>query len=652
MKEKTISLDYLTLLSDEYPTIQSVGSEIINLSAILNLPKGTEHFLSDLHGEYEAFLHVLKNASGVIKNKIDLLFGDSMSDKEKNELATLIYYPERKLYYLNQTNPLSDDWYDVTLTRLSEISRLISSKYTRSKVRKAMPKEFSYIMEELLHNHKSEINKHEYYQGIIRSVIDIGFAEELIIAFCALIRRLAIDHLHILGDIFDRGPRADIIMDELIGYHSIDMQWGNHDIEWIGAASGHTALIANVVRNSLRYNNFDVLEIGYGINTRPLANFAMEAYKDDPCQSFMPLDSHKHVIQGSDSLLAARMHKAISVIQFKLEGAIIKNHPEYNMSDRIMLENIDYDNNLLMLNGESYPLNDSHFPTVSKNDPLKLTAEEEAVIKSLKRSFLHSEKLQKHIRFMLNHGGMYKIYNGNLLFHGCIPLDDNGCLAEMKLEGETLKGRSYLDKADKYVREAYFSDDKDKDTDFLWYLWCGSLSPLYGKEKLATFESYFTNDKSLLKEEKNPYYRFNNKEKICAMILSEFSLDEKKGHIINGHVPVKTKKGESPVKANGRLYVIDGGFSKAYHSTTGISGYTLINNSYGFSITAHHSFTSLNHVIEEDFDLHSDKVMIEEFPERMRVLDTDNGKRIAERIKVLKALLEAYRKGYIREKIK
>ncbi len=652
MKEKFISPDYLMLLSDEYPTIQSVGAEIINLSAILNLPKGTEHFLSDLHGEYEAFLHVLKNASGVIKNKIDILFESSVTEEEKNELATLIYYPEQKLYFLNQNHRATDLWYEVTLTRLSEISRLISSKYTRSKVRKAMPKEFSYIMEELLHNHISEINKHEYYKGIIRSVIDIGFAEELIVAFSALIRRLAIDHLHILGDIFDRGPRADIIMDELIGYHSIDMQWGNHDIEWIGASAGNDALIANVVRNSLRYNNFDVLEIGYGINTRTLTNFAMETYKDDPCLNFMPLDSHKHVIQEGDSPLAAKMHKAISVIQFKLEGKIIENHPEYGMNDRIMLKNIDYDNNVITIDGEKYPLTDSFFPTVDKNNPLSLTKEEEAVIKSLRRSFLHSEKLHKHIRFMLNHGGMYKIYNGNLLFHGCIPLNEKGNLAEFPFDGKTLKGREYLDAADKYVREAYLSDNKDKETDFLWYLWCGSLSPLYGKEKLTTFEGYFTNDKKLLKEEKNPYYKFNNKEKICAMILKDFSLDPSKGHIINGHVPVKTKKGESPVKAGGRLYVIDGGFSKAYHSTTGISGYTLINNSYGFSITAHQDFTSLNDVIEKDFDLHSDKVMIEEFPKRMRVSDTDNGKRIAERIKVLKALLEAYRKGYIREKIK
>ncbi len=652
MKEKFISPEYLMLLSDEYPTIEAVGAEIINLSAILNLPKGTEHFLSDLHGEYEAFLHVLKNASGVIKNKIDILFENSISQEEKDELATLIYYPEQKLYFLSQSHRTDNSWYEVTLTRLSEISRLISSKYTRSKVRKAMPKEFSYIMEELLHNHISEINKHEYYKGIIRSVVDIGFAEELIVAFSALIRRLAIDHLHILGDIFDRGPRADIIMDELIGYHSIDMQWGNHDIEWIGAAAGNEALIANVVRNSLRYNNFDVLEMGYGINTRTLSSFATEIYKDDPCLNFMPLDSDKHVIQGSDSLLAARMHKAISIIQFKLEGKIIENHPEYGMNDRIMLKNTDFDNNSLVIDGVSYPLNDSLFPTIDKKDPLKLTGEEEAVIKSLKRSFLHSEKLQKHIRFMLNHGGMYKIYNGNLLFHGCIPLDEKGNLAEINIEGETLKGKAYLDMADKYVREAYLSSDNNKETDFLWYLWCGSLSPLYGKEKLATFEGYFTNEKKLLKEEKNPYYKLNNKEKICSMILSEFSLNPKTGHIINGHVPVKTKKGESPVKAGGRLYVIDGGFSKAYHSTTGISGYTLINNSYGFSITAHQDFTGLTDVIEKDSDLHSDKVMIEEFPERMRVMDTDNGKRIAERIKVLKALLSAYRKGYIREKIK
>ena len=651
MNEIIKNLDYLTLLSKDYPTIKSVGAEIINLSAILNLPKGTEHFMSDLHGEYEAFLHVLKNASGVIKTKINMLFGDSMSDKEKEMLATLVYYPERKLYYLKQKKVITDKWYEETLEHLSSLCRLVSSKYTRSKVRKAMPREFSYIMEELLHTPEAEINKHEYYAEIIRSVIETGFAEEMITALCVLIRRLSVDHLHILGDVFDRGPRADIIMDELLGYHSIDMQWGNHDIEWIGAASGNGALICNVIRNSLRYNNFDVLEIGYGINTRMLSAFATEAYKDDSCESFMPLDSEKHVIKGRDAGLTAKMHKAISVIQFKLEGMIIKKHPEYNMDERAMLGDIDYEKGEIIIGGKAYALTDKSFPTVDRENPFKLTKEEEKVVKALKRSFLHSEKLQKHIRFMINNGGMYKIFNGNLLFHGCIPLDESGALAKINIDGEILSGKAYLDKADKMVREAFFSKDEEK-TDFLWYLWCGKLSPLYGKDKSAAFEGYFINEKALLHEEKNPYYRFNDKEEICRMILSEFSLDPESGHIINGHVPVKRKKGESPVKAGGKLYVIDGGFSKAYRKTTGIAGYTLISNSYGFSITEHQSFTSLADVIEKDFDLHSDKIMIEEFPQRMMVGDTDNGKKIAERREILKELLEAYKKGYISERTK
>ncbi len=651
MNEITEKLDYLTLLSKDYPTIKAVGAEIINLSAILNLPKGTEHFVSDLHGEYEAFLHVLKNASGVIKTKINMLFASEMSDKEKEQLATLVYYPERKLYYLKQKKVITPEWYETTLERLSAICRLVSSKYTRSKVRKAMPREFSYIMEELLHTPEAEINKHEYYAEIIRSVIETGFAEEMIIALCVLIRRLSVDHLHILGDVFDRGPRADIIMEELIGYHSIDMQWGNHDIEWIGAASGNEALICNVVRNSLRYNNFDVIEIGYGINTRMLSSFATEVYKDDLCENFMPLDSEKHVMKGRDAGLTAKMHKAISVIQFKLEGKIIEKHPEYDMSDRVMLKKIDYENGEIAIGGKTYSLTDKSFPTVDRENPLKLTKEEEKVMKSLKRSFLHSEKLQKHIRFMINNGGMYKIFNGNLLFHGCIPMNEAGGLSKFKIGEEILSGKAYLDKADKLVREAYFSKEEEK-TDFLWYLWCGKLSPLYGKEKSAAFETYFTGEKQLLSEEKNPYYRYNDNEEICRMILSEFSLNPDSGHIINGHVPVKRKKGESPIKAGGKLYVIDGGFSKAYRKTTGIAGYTLISNSYGFSITEHQSFTSIADVIEKDFDLHSDKIMIEEFPKRMMVGDTDNGKRIAERREILKELLEAYKKGYISERTK
>ncbi len=648
--EQNYSLDYLELLAKDYPTIKAVSVEIINLQAILNLPKGTEHFVSDLHGEHEAFLHVLKNASGVIKTKIDDLYSTTVPEKDRKTLATIVYYPKQKLYYLKQNSILCKEWYTLTLYRLVELCRTVASKYTRSKVRKAIDKDFAYIIEELMHTPDSETNKHEYYSQIINSIIDIGMADEFIVAISNLIRRLSIDHLHILGDVFDRGPRADLIMDELSGYHSIDFQWGNHDIEWIGAATGNTACIANVIRNSLRYNNFDVLETGYGINTRPLANFAYEIYRDDPCESFMPLDSHKHTIHTHDAQIAAKMHKAISIIQFKLEGQIINRHPEYNMKDRNLLENVDISKGTVSINGKDYALTDTNFPTVDFNCPYTLTDGEKAVVASLKHSFLHSEKLQSHIRLMVNKGGMYKVHNGNLLFHGCIPLDKNGDFEVVDFFGNAMSGKSYLDAADKFVRESYFAKTSSEDTDFFWYLWCGSTSPLFGKEKCTTFESYFTDEPSLLKEPKNAYYRYIENPEYCSKILSEFGLDSYGAHIINGHVPVRTSAGESPVKAGGKLYVIDGGFSKPYQETTGIAGYTLINNSYGFSITKHHPFSSVADVIENDFDLHSSKIVIEQNPARCRVINTDTGADISKRIKVLTSLLTAYRKGFLSEK--
>ena len=644
--------DYLELLSNDYPTIQAVSSEIINLQAILNLPKGTEHFMSDLHGEYEAFLHVLKNASGVIKTKIDMIYSTTLSEQERKLLATIVYYPKQKLYYLKQQGMITDEWYALLLYRLIELCRVVETKYTRSKVRKAMPRDFSYILEELLHNTDSEVNKHDYYTQIIQSIIEVGRADEFIIALANLIRRLSIDHLHIIGDVFDRGPRADIIMDELLRYHSIDFQWGNHDIEWIGAAGGHTACIANVVRNSLRYNNFDVIEIGYGINTRMLANFALEVYADDSCERFMPLDSHKHTIRSGDAILTAKMHKAISVIQFKLEGQIIKNHPEYAMEDRLLLHRIDIQNKTMNIGGVDYPVTDTCFPTVDFNNPYELTAGEEKVISALRRSFLHSEKLQQHIRFMLRRGSMYKIYNGNLLFHGCIPLDENGELDTVNFFGYEMRGKEYLDIADEYVRKIYLSKSTDKDSDFVWYLWCGKKSPLFGKETFSTFEGYFTDDNELTKEQKNYYYKYISDEQTCNMIFEEFGLDKDSAHIINGHVPVKTGKGESPIKAGGKLYFIDGGFSKPYQETTGIAGYTLISNSYGFTLTAHQSFTNVNDVIENDFDLHSDKTITEHNATRKKVRDTDKGVSISHKINVLTQLLQAYKKGYISEKIK
>lgn len=649
--ESNYSLEYLELLSKDYPTIRAVSTEIINLQAILNLPKGTEHFVSDLHGEHEAFLHVLKNASGVIKTKIDDLYSTTVPEKDRKMLATIVYYPKQKLYYLKQSGLLHKEWYTLTLYRLVELCRTVASKYTRSKVRKAMDKDFAYIIEELMHTPDNETNKHEYYTQIINSIIDIDMADDFIVAISNLIRRLSIDHLHILGDVFDRGPRADLIMDELLGYHSIDFQWGNHDIEWIGAATGNNACIANVVRNSLRYNNFDVLETGYGINTRVLANFAYEVYSDDPCECFMPLDSHKHTIHTHDAFFAAKMHKAISVIQFKLEGQLINRHPEYNMAHRNLFENIDPEKATVNIQGKTYTLKDSSFPTVDFSSPYTLTDGEQNVINALRHSFLHSEKLQQHIRFMVNNGSMYKIHNGNLLFHGCIPLDGNGDFQKVDFFGSSISGKSYLDAADKFVRESYFAKKTSSDeADFFWYLWCGSASPLFGKEKCTTFESYFINDTKLLHEPKNHYYTYIENPECCSKILAEFGLESMGAHIINGHVPVKTGSGESPVKAGGKLYVIDGGFSKPYQETTGIAGYTLINNSYGFSITQHQPFSSVTDVIENDFDLHSNKIVIEQNPVRCRVRNTDIGSDISRRIKILNSLLSAYRKGFLSEK--
>ncbi len=649
MRENIINLDYLELLSKDYPTVQAVSTEIINLNAILNLPKGTEHFVSDIHGEYEAFVHVLRNASGVIKNKIDMLYSTTVTDSDRKLLATLIYYPERKLYHLRQKGILTDEWYAFTLYRLVDLCRLVASKYTRSKVRKAMPRDFSYIIDELLHTTDARINKEDYYTEIIHSIIDVGRADAFIVAICNLIRRLSIDYLHVLGDVFDRGPRADIIMDELMGYHSIDFQWGNHDIEWIGAASGNDACIANVIRNSLRYNNFDVLEIGYGINTRVLAEFALDVYSDDKCECFIPLDSHKKTIRTSDTMLTAKMHKAITIIQLKLEGTIIKNHPEYEMSDRFFLDKIDCEKGTVVIDGNIYPLTDCHFPTVDFDDPCRLTGEEEKVVQALRRSFLHSEKLQQHIEFMIRKGSLYKTFNGNLLFHGCIPFDKDGKLSTVNMFGYDMKGKRYFDDADLYVRKVFMSKSGDCEGDFLWYLWCGKKSPLFGKEKIATFESYFTNSPELLVENKNMYYTFINDENVCNMIFEQFGLNPGTAHIINGHVPVKTGKGESPVRAGGKVYFIDGGFSKLYRETTGIAGYTLINNSYGFSITEHRPFTSVNDVIENDFDLHSSKTMTEQNLSRKKVRDTDNGERFRHKIKILNELLDAYRKGLIRE---
>ena len=646
-------LRYLKLLASKYPTIPDACTEIINLQAILNLPKGTEHFLTDVHGEYESFTHVLRNASGVIKRKINDIFGNSLRESEKKELATIIYYPEQKLDIALREEDDIEDWYKITLHKLIKICRTISSKYTRSKVRKALPPDFSYIIEELLHEQQSTFNKQEYYNGIIQTIIKIGRAKEFIVAISNLIQRLTIDRLHILGDIYDRGPGAHIILDTLMQYHSIDIQWGNHDILWMGAAAGCESCIANVLRISTRYANLDTIEEGYGINLLPLATFALDFYKDDACKSFKPKVLPENNYREKDLNLMSQMHKAISIIQFKLEGEIIKRRPHYEMESRLLFDEIDYEKGTINIDGKEYTLNDTNFPTVDPTDPYRLTEEERELIDKLKSSFSNSEKLQKHIRFLYSKGSMYLKHNSNLLYHGCIALNADGSFKKIKIDNVTYSGKSYIDRTERIAREAYFgkanSESKLYALDSIWYLWCGSNSPLFGKDKMTTFERYFINDKSAHTEIKNPYYDYRDDETICNNILTEFELNPNDSHIINGHIPVKTKQGESPIKANGKLLVIDGGFSKAYQPETGIAGYTLIYNSYGLLLASHAPFESTQKAIDEGVDILSSTIVLEKSTNRKRVIDTDVGLEIKEQIKDLELLLTAYRKGLIKE---
>ncbi|MBU3180459.1 fructose-1,6-bisphosphatase [Clostridium psychrophilum] len=646
-------LRYLKLLSSKYPTISDACTEIINLQAILNLPKGTEHFLSDIHGEYESFSHVLRNASGVIKRKINDIFGNSLRECEKKELATIIYYPEQKLEISLKEEADIDDWYKITLYKLIEFCRIISSKYTRSKVRKALPPDFSYIIEELLHEQQSTFNKQEYYNGIIETIIKIGRAREFIIAISNLIQRLTIDRLHIIGDIYDRGPGAHIILDTLMHYHSIDIQWGNHDILWMGAAAGCESCIANVLRISTRYANLDTVEEGYGINLLPLATFALDFYNDDPCNSFKPKVFSENNYREKDLTLMSRMHKAISIIQFKLEGEIIKRRPHYEMQSRLLLDKIDFESGTVDVDGKKYKLNDTNFPTIDPKDPYKLTQDEKELIDKLKSSFLNSEKLQEHIRFLYTKGSMYLKYNSNLLYHGCISLSEDGSFKKMKIDNIVYSGKSYIDRTERLAREAYFGKPNSKSKlyamDNIWYLWCGCNSPLFGKDKMATFERYFIDDKASHTEVKNFYYKYRDDETVCNNILTEFELSTTDSHIINGHVPVKTKQGESPIKANGKLLVIDGGFSKAYQPQTGIAGYTLIYNSYGLLLASHAPFESTQKAIEEGKDIISSTIVLEKSTNRIRVIDTDVGLEIKDQIKDLERLLTAYRKGLIKE---
>lgn len=636
---------YLTLLAKKFPTIDSAVSEIVNLSAIRSLPKGTEYFFSDIHGEYEAFLHMLKSASGMIKNKIDITLGKTVASAEREELAFLIYYPDKKLKELYHQGKLTDEWYRITIYRLILVCEAVSAKYTRSRVRKRTPKDMVYILDELL-NVTDDVVKEYYYDEIIKTILDTEIADHFIKSICELIQSLAIDNLHIIGDIYDRGARADIIMDELMKIHDVDIQWGNHDISWMGAASGNWALIANVIRISMRYNNFDVLEDGYGLNLRALAVFAGETYKDDDCALFAPQTLDDNIYDPVDTGLVAKMHKAITIIQLKLEGQLIERHPEWGMAEHSVFGKADFTDNTVEIGGKKYKLLDTNFPTVYPERPLELTDEENELMTVLAYSFMHSDRLNRHIRFLYSKGSMYKTINGNLLFHGCIPLDKDGELQSINIEGRQYSGRKMLDKLDETANKAYFlqeGEEKDYAADYLWYLWCGPCSPLYGKDKMAFFERYFIDDKELWKENYNDYYHFSEQTDVCGQILAMFGLDPLHGHIINGHVPVKIKNGESPVRADGRLFVIDGGISKAYQKATGIAGYTLIYDSHSLNLAEHKPFVAGES--EHTPTIH----LVEKLDRRANISDTDKGKELLEQISDLRELLAAYRSGEIKE---
>ncbi len=643
---------YLERLSQLYPTIAKASTEIINFQAMLNLPKGTEHFLTDIHGEYEAFAHVLKNGSGSVKRKIEEVFGNTLSSRDKRMLATLIYYPKEKMDQIKKTEPNMEDWYKITLYRLIEVCKSTASKYTRAKVRNALPDDFAYVIEELITVRSELIDKESYYNSIIKTIIDIGRAERFIIALSELIQRLIIDHLHIVGDIYDRGPGPHIIMDKLMEYHSVDIQWGNHDVLWMGAAAGQRGCIANVIRNCARYGNLDILEDGYGINLLPLATFAMKTYENDPCTCFRLKANLNRSI--NELQMDVKMHKAIAIIQFKVEGQIIMNNPEYHLENRNLLHHIDYEKGTVELDGKTYELLDKNFPTIDPKNPYALTEEEEDVMHRLEQAFLNCEKLQKHMVFLLNKGGLYKVYNNNLLYHGCVPLDEDGSLKTVKFYGKTYKGKAWYEFLESYVRKGFYAVDeaeKERGKDIMWYIWLAENSPLYGKTKMSTFERIFIADKSTHEEVKNPYYRYLENEEVVDSILKEFGLEGDDIHIINGHVPVKVKKGESPIKCGGKVLVIDGGFSKAYQSQTGIAGYTLVYNSYEILLVAHEPFESAEAAILKETDIHSERTVVERVVKRRMVADTDYGKHIKEQVEDLRVLLEAYRSGKISQRL-
>ncbi len=645
-------LKYLKLLSKQYSSISKASTEIINLEAILNLPKGTEHFISDIHGEYEPFVHVLKNGSGVIKRKIEELFSNTIRESEKKTLATLVYYPEQKLELIEKEEENVEDFYRIYIYRLIELCRYASSKYTRSKVRKLLPEDFKYIIEELLNENVEQVHKQNYYTSIVDTIISIDRAKEFIIAISKVIQKLVVDRLHIVGDIYDRGPRPDVVLDTLMDYHSVDIQWGNHDILWMGAASGEKTCIANALRISARYSNLDIIEDIYGINLLPLATFALETYKEDPCTCFMPKGNLGEISTTEKSLMS-KMHKAISIIQFKLEGEIIRKRPEFEMNHRLLLNNINYEEGTVLLKGKTYKLKDTNFPTIDPKNPYKLTKEEETVIEKLASSFKNSEKLQKHVSFLFSKGSIYLVSNGNLLIHGCVPLNEDKSFMKMKLAGKEYSGKDLMDKMEALAREGYFFKDKTKQKqygmDIMWYLWTGKCSSLFGKDDMTTFERYFISEKEAHKENKNPYFILREDEDVCNKIFDEFGLDIDESHIINGHVPVESKNGESPIKAKGRVIAIDGGFSRAYQKQTGIAGYTLIYNSQSLQLVSHEPFTSTEESIVNESDILSTTMLVEHKLSRKTVKDTDAGKKLLDEVNDLKLLLMAYKKGIIKE---
>ncbi len=650
---KNADAKYLKVLATQFPNIAAVATEIVNLQAILSLPKGTEHFITDVHGEYEQFRHIMSNGSGAIQRKIEDEFGNSISIGEKRMLAMLIYYPERKLEAIKKTFDTKEeleDWFRIIIIRLIRMCKKASSKYTRSKVRKSLPKDFAYIIEELMTGRPDVADQEAFYNEIINSIIRIGRADQLIYAFCHLVRRFTIDHLHVVGDIFDRGPYPHLIMDDLMNHHSVDIQWGNHDVLWMGAAAGEICCMCNLLRISAKYGNLSILEDAYGINMLPLAKLAIKKYEDDPCTCFrVTKDEH---YDDAYTELDERIHKAIAIIQFKLEGQMIKKHPDWDMDEQLLLDKMDLEKGTIVVDGVEYPLLDTYFPTLDMNNPYELTEEEAEVVSRLKQSFLNSERLQRHIRFLFTKGSLYKVYNGNLLYHGCVPMNEDGSFREVEIYGEKYKGKALYDILEHYARKGFYSMNpvnKERGQDIMWFIWKNKNSPVFGKLRMTTLERYFVADKTTHSEPKNPYYKLYESEEVVDRILEEFGLTGPGSHIINGHIPVAAKKGESPVKCNGKLLIIDGGFSKAYQSKTGIAGYTLIYNSYGLILAAHEPFESMEKTVLQEICTPSHIIMEQNVRRRQTVADTDTGKVLRENIAELEELLEAYRSGEIIE---